>query len=140
MTRRLLSALILLWYLVSFAGIDVHTDMEHGRTYVVPALLAQSCEMIHPHEHCHDHDGTPANDGCDEDEDCCRDDFESVTYTATDSGAPEQTILYAKVLPSFFMTVSSGCAPAESHRGTVRKYGPPPLKQSPIITFCTIRA
>ena len=136
--RRLQAALFLLWFLISLAGIDIHKDLEHGRTYVVPAVIAQSCEMIHPHQHCHDHDHDAAGT-CEEDEDCCSDDFESVTVTATDSEGPDHIFIASQPLPAIILTATALAASTPMHR-MVHKNGPPPGRPSPVISFCAMRA
>ena len=71
------SVLLALWYLLGVTGLDVHSDREHGRTYVVCSISGGDCEHIHPEAHCHDEASEPRG-GCLSDEDCCSDDFEAV--------------------------------------------------------------
>ena len=71
------AVLLALWYLLAVTGIDVHKDIEHGRTYVICGLTPLDCEHIHPESHCHDF--TADSEGrCLSDEDCCSDDFEAL--------------------------------------------------------------
>ena len=81
---KLLAAVTILFYVAATVGFDVHTDSEHGRTYIHSLLSDISCESIHPDTPCcHHHDGDCGcgDQGCEEDEDCCSDDCEQLDTT-----------------------------------------------------------
>ena len=137
-SRCLLPALLLaVWYLLSVAGLDVHRDHEHGRTYVVCGITGCDCEHIHPHTHCHDttHEGT-----CMEDEECCSDDFEAVlSLSDGDERLQAGQTLHATPLPALFypldITVPARTVPV------FRTGPPPPSPQGGRLSlFCTLRA
>ena len=137
-SRCLLPALLLaVWYLLSVAGLDVHRDHEHGRTYVVCGITGCDCEHIHPHTHCHDttHEGT-----CMEDEECCSDDFEAVlSLSDGDERLQAGQTLQATPLPALLcpldITVPARSVPV------FRTGPPPPLPPGGRLSlFCTLRA
>ena len=140
--RTALSVIVMICYLAAIMGLDIHHDAEHGKTYVMPALLAQSCEMIHPHEHCHDSEAACCcccDSGCEEDEDCCTDDFESVSITGTDSGSQvfqhfqplTGHTVFTPVVTKAYSTVSNRSANAA---------GPPPESRDISVRNCVMRA
>jgi hypothetical protein len=128
-----LAALLLaLCYLLSVNGIDVHFDLEHGRTYVVSGFLASDCESIHPHSHCADAEGD-----CLEDEACCSDDLRTVLSQSDDSdGQPE--------IPAPAFRSVAVChpvaAPAVSRPVRVARFQrPPPDPVGACSRFCVLR-
>lgn len=121
-------------------GLDIHHDAEHGRTYVVPALMAQSCEMIHPHQHCHDtEDHCCGEDGCEEDEDCCTDDFESVSITGTDPGS--QVLQHFQIQTAYTVCIQKNIkASAPDYIRPVNAKGPPLVPLDISVLNCVMRA
>lgn len=78
---KVLAAVTILFYVAATVGFDIHTDSEHGRTYIHSLLSDLSCESIHPDTPCcHHHDGECGCEdrGCEDDEDCCSDDSEQL--------------------------------------------------------------
>ena len=137
-SRCLLPALLLaVWYLLSVAGLDVHRDYEHGRTYVVCGITGCDCEHIHPHTHCHD---TAPEGECMEGEECCSDDFEAVLSL---SGGNErlQAELPLPVCPLSLLQVPAA-VPLPALAFPVFRTGPPPplFRSGRLSLFCTLRA
>lgn len=76
------SALLLIWYVMSVIGFDIHSCMATGESFVTTAIQGVSCEDVHP-EHscdahgsnccCHNHHGA-CGDGINEPE-CCTNDL-----------------------------------------------------------------
>lgn len=145
MFKKIAAFAILMWYLVSLVGLDIHRDIEHGHIYVVPAWMAQSCETIHPHVHCHDCDGCHEGeecchtDGCEEDEDCCTDDFESVTITGTDSDSQSVKHFLTQTALTVLVPNSIGSALPRFTKRVIAK-GPPQVPLDISVRNCVIRA
>ena len=137
-SRCLLPALLLaVWYLLSVTGLDVHSDHEHGRTYVVCGLTGCDCEHIHPHTHCHDTD--PERE-CLEGEECCSDDFEAVLSLSDGSDRmcadfPAPVSQLTAIQAASAVTVPALVSP-------ILKTGPPPPlpRGGRLSLFCTLRA
>ena len=129
--------LLAVWYLLSVAGIDIHRDHEHGRTYVVWSVAGCDCESIHPEHHCHD--CAHAGGLCTEDEDCCSDDFEAVLSLsgADDGSRPDLSA------PEFPVPTALAAVPAG--RPTVilpfnGNVSPPPGTGGRLSLLCILRA
>ena len=80
--RALPAAFLAAWCVIFVAGIDVHRDNEHGRTYVVFGFSDSDCEDIHPDSHCHDSDCEEGE--CGDGESCCSDELLSVLAVGSD--------------------------------------------------------
>jgi len=139
--KQIFAAFVAIWYLVSVMGLDIHADVEHGHIHVVPAFMAQSCEMIHPSEHCHETEGCNCchHDGCDEDEDCCTDDFESVSITGTDPGCQHMQQLQTATAITVFIPFSEKSAAPDLYRRVTAK-GPPLAPPDISVLNCVFRA
>ena len=89
---RLLSVAVMVMYMFTVIGFDVHMSSESGRAYLEPLFAGISCEDIHPDYPCHHcdghccggHDCDGGEDSCLEDEDCCSDNIGVLTLTGTD--------------------------------------------------------
>lgn len=128
----LATLLLVVGYLVSVSGIDVHFDVEHGRTYVVSGFFASNCESIHPHSHC-----SGSDEDCLEDEECCSDDLRAVLSQSDGSdGQPE-----IPAPESRFMAVCHPvAAPAVSRVARVARFQrPPPDPVGACSRFCVLR-
>jgi len=76
---------LLLWYIVSLAGINVHRCTHTGEMFVTLLCEGISCEAVHgglPHEHtacgcvaCHHEHSSEDSEGC------CHNDSHSLTLT-----------------------------------------------------------
>lgn len=131
------AVLLAAWYLLSVVGLDVHRDLEHGRTYVVCGLTGGDCEAIHPEHHCHDHD-CAAEGECLSGEDCCSDDFEAVLSVG---GAPDvpsvpAAALSGVALPSLVPAVQ---LPVRA-RCLLSEHAPPPGGGDLLTRICVLRA
>ena len=127
------AALLCVWYLLSVTGIDIHSDHEHGQTYVVSGLTGCDCEHIHPGHHCHD---TAAEGLCAEGEDCCSDDFEAVLAPGED--ADEGIDLSAPVSAAPVFAAFVPAMPVSGAPSGVRCDGPPPPGPSPAFIACCV--
>ena len=124
------AVLLVVWYVLSVSGLDVHDDREHGHTYVVCSASGCDCEHIHPEAHCHDH-AADADGECLADEECCSDDFEAVLSLSEsqDGGSPDLTAP-VQALPGI---LPPGPLPAtESPARAIRRHAPPP---DPLVYF-----
>lgn len=130
------AVLVSVWYLVSVAGLDVHRDNEHGRTYVVAGWAGGDCEAIHPEHHCHDHGC--AEGKCLSDEDCCSDDFEAVLAVGGATDAPSVPDLPAVSLP-ILLSGTDAPAVAPCHE-PFRPHSPPPGGGDLLSRICVLRA
>lgn len=85
---KVLAAVTLFLYVAAVVGFDIHTDEEHGHTYIRSLLSDLSCRSIHPDAPCgHHHDSDCCADcECGDDEDCCSDDSEQFNEAGTTSG------------------------------------------------------
>ena len=138
---RVTGLLVMAMYLLAIVGIDIHSDYEHGHTYVISALSDNSCENIHPEHHCHDHHGAGCSEtSCISDEVCCEDCFlilHSATNVVPDISvnAPERPVTH----------ISSGGSPAatgqpEAFPSFSKAFHSPPPERNVIRKYCTIRA
>lgn len=128
----LATLLLVVGYLVSVSGIDVHFDVEHGRTYVVCGLFASDCESIHPHSACSDSDGA-----CLHDEECCSDDLRTVLSQC--DGSDCQPVIPMPEL-RFAAICHPAAAPAVSRtERVVRFQRPPPDPVGACSRFCVLR-
>lgn len=130
------AVLLALWYLLSVVGLDVHRDLEHGRTYVVCGLTGGDCEAIHPEHHCHDCDDSEGE--CLSGEDCCSDDFEAVLSVggAPDAPAvPASTLIGVAVLP-----VAPACPVLRCPNHILKAHAPPPGGGDLLKHICVLRA
>ena len=99
----LTAILMVVWYLLSVIGFDVHTCSGSGETYIATVASGFTCEDIHPgphgmsahHEHsgcgcCHSEksETTDTEQGFDTNP-CCTDDFQVILLTGT-RGADQQ--------------------------------------------------
>lgn len=103
---RLSAALVVVWYLFSVVGFDIHCCADNGMVYVEPLLAGISCEQIHPDCPCCHHGETCACDEdchhCSEDEDCCSDTLERLSDPSVTSASPATPApgLLAAVVPT----------------------------------------
>ena len=88
------AVLLVLWYLLSVIGFDVHTCASSGDTFIATVASGFSCDDIHPEHHshktckscceCHHHEQEPdessASFGV---KSCCTDDFQVIALTGT---------------------------------------------------------
>lgn len=49
---RCTAVLIVLWYVFSIIGFDVHTCSHTGKSYVATFVSGYGCDDIHPEHHC----------------------------------------------------------------------------------------
>lgn len=130
------AALLCVWYLLSVVGLDVHSDNEHGRTYVVSGLTGGNCEAIHPEHHCHDCDH--ADGECLEGEECCSDSFEAVLSVG---GAPDAPVIPAASLTALALPPTAADLPAPlSFCAPHRLHAPPPGGGDLLLRICVLRA
>ncbi len=119
--------LLAVWYLLAVTGIDIHRDIEHGHSYIVPSLIGGNCELIHPDHHCHDE---AHEEGCLDGEDCCSNDYLTLIAQGEDaSWVPALTVfskvIAAPVIPlairsvSFYLKKESGVPPPSPFPETV---------------------
>lgn len=128
----LATLLLVVCYLLSVNGIDVHFDLEHGRTYVVCGFFASDCESIHPHSHCSD-----SEEDCLKDEACCSDDLRTVLSQSDGSdGQPEIPAPASR----FVAVCHPVAAPAVSRPVRVARFQrPPPDPADACFRFCVLR-
>ena len=128
----LATLLLVVGYLLSVNGIDVHFDLEHGRTYVVSGFFASDCESIHPHSHCSDSEAD-----CLDDEECCSDDLRAVLSQS--DGSDCQPEIPAPAF-SFVAACRPVAAPAVSGAVRVERFRrPPPDPVGACSRFCVLR-
>lgn len=60
---------VLLMYVLSLGGINVHTCSHTGESFVTILAFGTSCQDIHPSHH-HHHEGSCSCAGCQADHDC----------------------------------------------------------------------
>ena len=131
------SVLLCLWYLLSTAGFDIHSDRHDHRTYVVSLITGISCEHIHPDDECsccHHHLG---GENCEE-EDCTN---EVHILSITGDGQTHSQLLCE--VPSSFaiitipkMSLSEDCIHSTDGKSP-QKETPPKLR---LRLLCTMRA
>ena len=139
---RILSFAVMVMYVFTVIGFDVHMSSESGKAYFEPLYAGISCEDIHPDHPCHHcgdhccgvHDCDGGEDGCLEDEVCCSDNIGVLTLTGTDHQscdflAPAVTAL-AVITPA--QGLSGMAFPV--HSGVFR--APP---RSALSRFCILR-
>lgn len=130
------AGLLAVWYLLAVSGVDVHRDMEHGRTYVVCCLSGYDCERIHPECQCHDHDGPEGE--CMDGEDCCSDDFWTV-LSLTDGTAPAQPDLPAPVVSLQAVLPFEADRTSSASIRVSRTHSPPPDPATSFIKLLVLR-
>ena len=89
---RILSFAVMVMYIFTVIGFDVHMSSESGRAYFEPLCAGIDCETIHPDHPCHhcahhccgSHHCDGDEDSCLDDEDCCSDNIGVLTLTGTD--------------------------------------------------------
>ena len=75
---KICSVLLVLWYLMSVIGFNVHTCSGEGHSFVTTFIDGVTCADIHPEHHCDDeHHCCEAE----EHDDCCTDDFQVLSLT-----------------------------------------------------------
>ena len=87
--------LLAVWYLLAVTGIDIHRDIEHGHSYIVPSLIGGNCELIHPDHHCHDE---AHEEGCLDGEDCCSNDYLTLIAQGEDASWVPALTVFSKVI------------------------------------------
>jgi len=144
---KILCPWLTVWYILAVTGIDVHTDSEHGQVYVAPSFLSLDCEHLHPHDHCHDLDCNCEENhmhcvhpGCEEDEECCHDDFLYVLA----QGKASQNDLLITIVPE--MTLPWIFRPADfldnTHSPAKEDFllNIPPESKNILTIFCVSRS
>lgn len=103
--RKCTAVLVMLWYLVSLAGINVHVCSHTGESYVTLLCGGISCERIHGHgqcecESCHHDHSTDDKDGC------CHNDSHRLSLTGDeqDGTSRQAVVLQPHVLDEPFLT------------------------------------
>lgn len=119
--------LLAVWYLLAVTGIDIHRDIEHGHSYIVPSLIGGNCELIHPDHHCHDE---AHEEGCLDGEDCCSNDYLTLIAQGEDASWVPALTVFSKVIAapvisltirsvSFYLKKESGVPPPSPFPETV---------------------
>ena len=82
---KICSVLLVLWYLMSVIGFNVHTCHGEGHSFVTTFIEGTACSDIHPDHHCTDtHHHSDEAEGCcgsDDQDDCCSDEFQVLSVT-----------------------------------------------------------
>lgn len=128
----LATLLLVVCYVLSVNGIDVHADHEHGRTYVVSGFFASDCESIHSRSHCPDSEET-----CLQGEECCSDDLRTVLSQSDGSDCQPE-------IPAPEFRFAAICHPvaalAVSRAVRVERFRrPPPDPAGACSRFCVLR-
>lgn len=146
--------ILVLWYIVSVTGLDVHTCSHSGKVYVVPLAESTKCSDIHPSDSCSEH---ACGSMCQEDElssdcrtessvsqiPCCENETHNLQITGISSDSRHfiwkgKCVFCTAVLPQIIMTAFS--APA-AERGTVpwRERGCLPDASEILTEYCVWR-
>ena len=86
---KITAVLLLVWYLMSIIGFDVHTCRGSGDCFIVTFVDGYECEDIHPEHHCLKSSCCSHSHSCCEHEDrvsvkaesCCSSDYQVLALT-----------------------------------------------------------
>lgn len=82
LSLKVFSVMLLVWYLMSIIGFDVHTCSKDGSSSVATFISGMTCSDIHAEHGC----GSDHHCSCDNDhDDCCKDDFKCLIITGVPS-------------------------------------------------------
>jgi len=110
---KLSAVLLLVMYVMSLGGINVHTCSHTGESFVTFLAGGISCEDIHPFHSHHHHDGCNCceDHDCDGDDDCCTNDSRMLLIADGDDHqvehiqAPDATAAIAPLFASAVIAV-----------------------------------